>query len=141
MTRLQTTHSNSIRTIRGQSKGKAKAAELCAMIAEVFMTCPVTEYRFAAMIAGGEGKGLRTRLAALGLRDWRFDVAIPEYKIAIEFEGGTWAGGRHVRGLGMISDMDKYNVATVHGWRVLRYTHTNHTTAQIMSHLATLIRP
>lgn len=57
-------------------------------------------------------------------RRWRFDHAIPEHKIAIEVEGGIWTGGRHTRGAGYIKDMEKYNRATVEGWRVLRYTPT-----------------
>lgn len=107
------------------------------------MTQAVTEYRFGAMAAGGAGKGLRARLDALGLRDWRFDLALPEYLIAVELEGGVWNNGetqsRHSRGKGMISDMDKYNAATVRGWRVLRYTHTNHKLTQIMADISTLI--
>ena len=27
------------------------------------------------------------------VRRWRFDFANPEYKVAIEFEGGIWAAG------------------------------------------------
>jgi hypothetical protein len=131
--------SNSIRTIKGQSKGKAKALDICYRISIAFATQAVTEYRFAAELAGGTGKGSPARIAALGLKDWRFDVAIPEYRIAVEFDGGTWNFGRHSRGLGVISDMNKINAATVNGWRVLRYTHTNHTTAQIMADISRLI--
>lgn len=134
-----TLHSNSYRTIAGQSKGKAKAAEIVYRVSEAFMTPVHTEYRFGAMAAGGAGKGLRARLEALGLRDWRFDVAIPEYQIAVELDGGTWIHGRHSRGAGVISDMDKINAATVRGWRVLRYTHTNHKMTQIMADISTLI--
>jgi hypothetical protein len=131
--------SNSTRTKAGQSKGKMKAAEIVYRVSEAFMTQAVTEYRFGAMSAGGAGKGLRARLEALGLRDWRFDIAIPEYMIAVELDGGTWIQGRHSRGGGVISDMDKINAATVRGWRVLRYTHTNHKTTQILADISTLI--
>lgn len=55
-------------------------------------------------------------------RKWRFDYAIPEHKIAIEVEGGVWTGGRHTSPQGFLGDMEKYNTATVMGWRVLRTT-------------------
>lgn len=55
-------------------------------------------------------------------RKWRFDFAIPEHKIAIEVEGGVWTGGRHTSPKGFLGDMEKYNTATVMGWRVLRTT-------------------
>jgi very-short-patch-repair endonuclease len=55
-------------------------------------------------------------------RRWRFDFAWPEQKIALEIEGGTWVGGRHNRGAGYAKDLEKYNTATVLGWRLLRVT-------------------
>lgn len=54
-------------------------------------------------------------------RKWRFDVALPD-AIAIEIEGGAWTAGRHTRGKGFVADMEKYNVATLMGWRLLRFT-------------------
>lgn len=55
-------------------------------------------------------------------RRWRFDFAYPERKIAIECEGGTWAGGRHTRGSGFAKDCEKYNTAAAMDWKVLRFT-------------------
>jgi len=55
-------------------------------------------------------------------RLWRFDYAIPAHKIALEVEGGVWTGGRHVRAQGFLGDMEKYNTATLMGWRVFRTT-------------------
>ena len=52
----------------------------------------------------------------------RADFAWPEHKLAVEIEGGTWSGGRHVRGAGYANDCRKYNLAVLHGWRVLRFT-------------------
>ena len=55
-------------------------------------------------------------------RKWRFDFVIIGAKIAVEIEGGVWTNGAHVRGKHFISDMEKYNHATLLGWRVLRFT-------------------
>lgn len=65
------------------------------------------------------------------MRKWRFDYAIPEHKIALEVEGGVWTGGRHTSPKGFLNDIEKYNTATLMGWRVFRTTpdelHTNAT--------------
>lgn len=57
-------------------------------------------------------------------RRWRFDYAIPEHKIAVEVEGGVWTNGRHTRPQGFLGDIEKYNTATLMGWRVFRTTPT-----------------
>ena len=53
-------------------------------------------------------------------RRWRFDYAILSHMVAIEIEGGVWTNGRHTRGKGFVNDMEKYNTATVMGWKVIR---------------------
>lgn len=55
-------------------------------------------------------------------RKWRFDYAIPEYKIALEVEGGVWTRGRHIRPQGFLGDIEKYNAGTLLGWRIFRVT-------------------
>ena len=55
-------------------------------------------------------------------RRWRFDFAIPKYKIAIEIDGGVWTYGRHNRASGYIKDMEKMNAAASSGWLVLHFT-------------------
>jgi very-short-patch-repair endonuclease len=65
---------------------------------------PVKEYQFAPP------------------RRFRFDFAWLEQKVAAEIEGGTWNNGGHTRGKHFESDAEKYNLAALMGWRVLRFT-------------------
>lgn len=55
-------------------------------------------------------------------RRFRFDFAYPDKKLAIEAEGGTWGKSRHTTGTGYAADCEKYNLAILAGWRVLRCT-------------------
>jgi very-short-patch-repair endonuclease len=72
------------------------------LLRSVGLPAPVREHRFHPV------------------RRWRFDYAWIEHKVALEVEGGVWTGGRHTRGAGFVGDMEKYNTATVAGWRVVR---------------------
>ncbi|OOD20926.1 DUF559 domain-containing protein [Acinetobacter baumannii] len=64
-------------------------------------------------------------------RKWRADFHLVDKKILVEVEGGIWSGGRHTRGKGYIGDMEKYNVATMMGYQVIRFS-----TDQVKSGLA-----
>lgn len=55
-------------------------------------------------------------------RRWRFDLCWPAKHWAVEIDGGTFSGGRHVRPLGFEKDAEKLNEASLAGWRVLRVT-------------------
>lgn len=55
-------------------------------------------------------------------RKWRVDFAFIDRAILIEVEGGSYVRGRHVRPTGFQNDCEKYNAATLLGWRLLRYT-------------------
>lgn len=54
-------------------------------------------------------------------RMWRFDIAWPDVKVAVEIDGGVWIGGRHSGGIGQIRDNEKINTAQSMGWRVFRF--------------------
>lgn len=87
----------------------------------VGLPTPQTEYKFARDIVGNQ-KGVRERLKKIGLKDWRFDYAYPEKKIAIEYEGGVYIQGGHTRGGKYTDDCQKYNKAQFLGWKVFRIT-------------------
>ena len=55
-------------------------------------------------------------------RKWRADFHLVGKKILVEVEGAIWSGGRHTRGKGYIGDMEKYNVATMMGYQVIRFS-------------------
>lgn len=58
-------------------------------------------------------------------RRFRFDyfVSLPNNKgLGIEYEGGIFTNGRHIRPIGYINDCNKYNLALTLGIPVLRYT-------------------
>ena len=94
---------------------------LAQQLAYLRWPIPVREYRFAALHLCA-GKGLRARLKAARMQDWRFDLAWPTLRLAIEVDGGGWVSGRHSRGAGIESDCAKLSTAVSMGWRVLRVT-------------------
>ncbi len=53
------------------------------------------------------------------VRRWRFDIAWFHYMVYIEVQGGIWIQGRHSRGAAMKKDWEKWNAATIAGWRGL----------------------
>jgi len=59
-------------------------------------------------------------------RKWRFDIAIPSMKVAIEYEGIMSRKSRHTTVTGYTKDCEKYNAATIAGWRILRYNAINY---------------
>jgi hypothetical protein len=108
-----------LESTRTHKRGQAKIVAMsglfeAACVAHGLME-PVPEYCFAPP------------------RLFRFDWAWPEKSTCLEVEGGIWAGkpchvcgmrrgGRHNSGQGMENDIEKYNLAVLEGWRVLRCT-------------------
>ncbi len=93
---------------------KLKTGTTRSALEEKFLSCwelvhgltlrPVMQHRFAAPD-----------------RQWRFDFAWPEQKVAVEIDGGIFVHGGHNRGMQITADHEKANYATMRGWRVLRY--------------------
>ena len=53
------------------------------------------------------------------VRRWRFDLAWPAQKVAVEVQGGAWVRGRHHRPKGYRKDCEKLAFAVLDGWKVL----------------------
>jgi hypothetical protein len=85
-----------------------KAATILAYCHSRGYPLPEPEYRFA------HAQGRRFRL---DLAWWQ----TPK-KWALEFEGGVWTRGRHIRPRGFVADIEKYNLAALLGYFVLRCT-------------------
>lgn len=76
-------------------------------------------------------------------RKWRFDFAWPSIRVAVEYEGGIFrqyegAQGAHGSSFSYTKDCDKYNAATVLGWRVIRVTAANYKT--VFDHIDSLFK-
>ncbi len=55
-------------------------------------------------------------------RKFRFDGAWPPRKLSFEIDGAVWVNGRHSRGSGIQRDCEKFSLAAIYGWRVMRFT-------------------
>lgn len=72
------------------------------------------------------GLELKTEFLFHPERKWRFDWAVPEIKVAFEYNGIMSAKSRHTTVGGYSGDMEKLNAAQALGWRVWQYTPLNH---------------
>ena len=59
-------------------------------------------------------------------RKFRFDWAVPQILVAIEYEGIFSEKSGHTTLSGYKKDIEKYNLATKLGWKILRYTADNY---------------
>lgn len=97
-------------TVKVKSVKKVPAAigEMCNILHAIGIDY-VTEHRFHE------------------LRKFRFDIAILDMKVGIEYEGLISEKSRHTTIEGFSMDCIKYNLAQLNGWKVLRYTAKNYT--------------
>ncbi len=54
-------------------------------------------------------------------RKFRADFAWPDHRLIVEINGGVFGGRAHGSVQGILMDMERGNLATLHGWRVLRF--------------------
>ena len=74
------------------------------------LPAPEREYLFAPQV---DGKPVRR---------WRFDCAWPDRLLALEIDGGLFAGGRHGGQRSVVRDVEKRAVAACLGWRIVPVT-------------------
>lgn len=79
------------------------------------------------------------------VRRWRFDYAIPEIKLAIEYQGhagfvGKAGSSGHSSIKGLTNDSEKMNSAIACGWRVLSFTALHFRYAERVKHNLTPVR-
>jgi hypothetical protein len=90
--------------VKKRGRGSYLEERLAAYIGRSGLTQPVREFRFAPP------------------RLFRFDFAWPDRGLAVEIEGGVFIRGGHSRGVDFTDDCEKYNIAALRGWVVLRFT-------------------
>lgn len=75
-------------------------------------------------------------------RKWRADFAWPALRLLVEVEGGTSEGnrGRHMRADGYQRDVEKYNAASIQGWRLLRFTRRQITSGAALAEVEAAIK-
>jgi uncharacterized membrane protein YsdA (DUF1294 family) len=103
--------------------GQENKLQLLQILQSVFGEGVVMEYRFHE------------------LRKWRFDYAVPEVKLAVEYHGHAGFIGGKVSGhstiKGLTNDCEKLNEATNMGWRVLLFTALHFREAERQKHKLT----
>jgi very-short-patch-repair endonuclease len=97
------------------------------------------ESKFALYWRGLGGPELEREFRFHPERKWRADFAHIESRTLIEIEGGIYIQGRHNRAAGFIADTEKYLEAALAGWRVLRLTERQITSAIIERIIALVV--
>ncbi len=75
------------------------------------------------------------------VRMWRFDLAVPSLKVALEYHGHAGFRGGKVSGhstiKGLTNDCEKITTAQVMGWRVAAFTALHFRESERISHKLT----
>jgi very-short-patch-repair endonuclease len=87
-----------------QARNEKWEALLAQQISALGMPQPVKQYRFHES------------------RQWKFDFAYPDRKLAVEIDGLSKNPGAHQRFAGIENDCEKRAEALIRGWKILRVT-------------------
>ena len=80
---------------------------------------------------------------AINGRRFRWDFAWIEHRLLLEVQGGTFSSGKmgHNSGLGLHRDMEKANLATLAGWRVLAVAERHIKTGKALQWIQEALKP
>ncbi len=53
---------------------------------------------------------------------WKLDFSWPEWKIAVEIQGGSFVRGGHNTAMGQASDYERHNYLTGRDWKVIYFS-------------------
>lgn len=74
-------------------------------------------------------------------RKWRADYCWVDHSLILETEGAVWVQGRHTRGSGFVKDMEKYNMMTVLGFRLIRVPTPDLCKQSTINLISSILRP
>ena len=104
-----------------QGKGKPKREKAAGVVKN-----EPTGLRHIKLLLAASGIQFETEHVFAPKRRFRFDIAMPDKKIAIEYEGLVSNKARHTTITGYTNDCRKYNLAQSLGWKVYRFTVLNY---------------
>lgn len=109
---------NHLRAVKG-----AKAAELpsAGKSGKKAKPPPNLEEEFLLQLEAARVPHPECQHPVIKQRKWRWDFAWPSVLLAVEIDGGGWAG-RHLRPKGYVAACRKCNVGALRGWAVLHGT-------------------
>lgn len=97
---------------------------------------PIRQYRFDEL---GFPDGRTDKHGRPKLRQWKFDFAWPEYRVAVEIQGGMFVAGRHNRGGALAVESEKMRAACKQNWLVLPITTKEITKARLPDMVAEVL--
>ena len=80
------------------------------------------ELASALGLAGDPFVGFERQYAYVPGRKFRADFAWPASRLLVEIQGGVFTGQAHGSVKGVLADIERLNLATLNGWRLLRFT-------------------
>ena len=113
------------RKLQHTNGGKKPSSLNSAEFQELSKKCPY-KAKIEQILDSLNVKYKKEYLAFKG-RKFRFDWAVflDKCKVEIEYEGIYSEKSGHTTMSGFVSNLEKYNMATVNGWKILRYTAGN----------------